>query len=166
MPTGGPRQAPEQTDGGGMGPDELLGLLEKQLALYQRLQELAGRQGQLVSGEDPGALLVLLGERQRLLDELAELDAEVAPIRRDWERISVTLPQPVLRRARAIFQESRQLLEGILASDQKDTELLEGRKTNVQEALRTIGAARLAHAAYGRRGPGQSKYFDGTDQES
>jgi hypothetical protein len=58
------------------------------------------------------------------------------------------------------------LLEGIIASDQKDTELLEGRKVNVQAALQTIGAAQQAHAAYGGQASNLSRYFDCTDQNS
>ena len=161
-----PQAEPEQPLAGNpCSAEKLLAPLEEQLALYKKLKELTGRQRELVSEEDPAALLALLGERQQLLDQLAALDGEVAPIRRSWDRLSSTLPGAVLRRATAVFQESRRLLENILASDQKDTELLEGRKANVAEALQTIGAARQTHAAYGQRGPNLSKYFDGTDQE-
>ena len=149
-----------------MATDDLLALLDKQLALYQRLNAMAGQQHTLVSEEDPAALLSLLGERQRLLDELAELDARIAPVRREWDRIGPTLPVSARRRAKAVFQESRQLLAGIIASDQKDTELLEGRKVNVQAALQTIGAAQQAHTAYGNKAPGLSRYFDCTDRTS
>ncbi|UCG33044.1 MAG: flagellar export chaperone FlgN [Phycisphaerales bacterium] len=149
-----------------MATDELLALLDKQLNLYQKLNAMAVQQHALVSEEDPAALLVLLAERQRLLDELAELDAKIAPVRREWDRISPTLSVSARRRAKAAFQESRQLLEEIIASDQKDTELLEGRKINVQAALQTIGAAQQAHAAYGAQAPNLSRYFDCTDQNS
>ena len=145
-----------------MATDELLALLDEQLALYQKLNAMAGQQHALVSEEDPAALLALLGERQRLLDQLAELDAKIAPIRREWDRISPALPVSARRRAKAAFKESRQLLEGIIASDQKDTEMLEGRKVNVQAALQTIGAAQQAHAAYGGQARNLSRYFDYT----
>jgi hypothetical protein len=149
-----------------MAANELLALLDKQLALYQKLNAMAGRQHALVSEEDPAALLALLAERQRLLDELAGLDTKIAPVRREWDRISPTLPVSARRRAKAAFQESRRLLEGIIASDRKDTELLEGRKVNVQAALQTIGAAQQAQAAYGGQAPNLSRYFDCTDQTS
>jgi hypothetical protein len=150
----------------GIVPERLLALLEKQLALYRKLKDMAGRQRRLVSEEAPAALLSLLGERQQVLDELNELDASVSPIRKHWDTIKPTLPPKTVGRAQAIFQESRRILKDVISSDQKDTELLDARKTGIREALRTIGTARRAHEAYAPTGSGPSKYIDRTDQES
>ena len=158
-----PRETPEPA--AAPGPDELLTLLTEQLELYRRLRDMARQQRELVSGENPGALLSLLGQRQELIAELARLDVRVGPIRRDWDRIGPELPSQPRQQATDMFKESRAILEDIIAADQEDTEALKTRQATVQESLRAIDAARQAHGAYAPAPTSTSRYLDETDHQ-
>jgi hypothetical protein len=145
-------------------PEELIALLEQQRELYQRLQALTAQQRTAVGGEDATELLGLLGRRQEVLSALAALDERVRPIRRDWDRLRETLPAGVRARAAQVFQETRDLLAGIIESDQEVSDQLQARKTRTAQAISHLGQAERAHAAYGAAARTGSQYFDGTDQ--
>ena len=142
---------------------EVLDLLNRQLGLYVKLREMGERQRSLISQDDPTALLGLLGERQRVVEELAKLDTEMAPLRRDWQTIAPTLPAEARDRASRAFQQARQLLEAIIAADQRDSTLLSTRKDSVGNTLRTIDAGRQACAAYGNAPTPDARYVDQMD---
>src|SRR5262249_16506136 len=68
----------------GMDPRELIRLLERQRDVFQHLRSLADRQRALVEQDDPQPLLVLLSERQRLVEDLNRCNSLLAPYRRNW----------------------------------------------------------------------------------
>ena len=147
-------------------PADLLDLLDRQLGLYRRLKEMSDSQRSLVSDEDPTALLGLLGRRQQVVEQLAALNGRIAPVRRDWERIAPHLPTETRTRATRVFQQARSLLEEIIAADQKDSELLGARKSNVASALKAIDVGRAACGAYAGNTAQDSRYIDLTDEKS
>ncbi len=142
---------------------EVLDLLNRQLGLYVKLREMGDDQEKLISQDDPTALLGLLGERQRVVEELAKLDTDMAPLRRDWQTIAPTLPPEARDRATRAFQQARQLLEAIIAADQRDSTLLSTRKDSVGDTLRTIDAGRQACTAYGSAAAPEARYMDQMD---
>lgn len=142
---------------------EVLDLLNRQLGLYVKLREMGKHQEKLISKDDPTALLGLLSERQSVVEALAKLDTEMAPLRRDWQTIAPTLPAEARGRATRAFQQSRQLLEAIIAADQRDSTLLSTRRDSVGSTLRTIDAGRQACAAYGSAVAPEARYMDQMD---
>ncbi|MFQ5501913.1 MAG: hypothetical protein ACE5EQ_06380, partial [Phycisphaerae bacterium] len=64
--------------------DRLVSLLQHQQTLYRQLRLLADRQKALVVRDDTESLLTLLAERQRLVDGLVGLNAQLAPFRENW----------------------------------------------------------------------------------
>ena len=67
-------------------PEEILPLLREQIPLYSKLESYASRQRSLITGDDAGALLSLLADRQRISADLARVASKLDPVRREWAR--------------------------------------------------------------------------------
>ena len=66
-------------------PEGLVSLVGEQIGLYQRLEELSLRQHELVESEDTDALLGVLTERQRLIEDITNVASRMTPYRARWD---------------------------------------------------------------------------------
>lgn len=128
----------------------LMRILDRQLALYQRLDALSLEQGEHIRAARTDSLLGVLGQRQTLIDELGALNEEVAPFVRQWDRIAGTLPERHRAALRERFASVAALVDQIAARDEADRRTLEGKRAEVEGLLREVPQARGAIAAYGR----------------
>jgi hypothetical protein len=126
----------------------MLAWLEEQSSLFGRLESLASKQRTLVSQEDTGPLLALLGERQRLSSRLTQLGSRLEPIRRNWNDVRGRLSGDQRSAADRCLAESRKRLQRIMDSDEHDARVLAARKQNVAQALRGTHDSRCAVTAY------------------
>ncbi len=127
---------------------EIVGLLSRQLSLYDQLTGLAEKQRELVSAEDTRPLLKLLAQRQRLTIELEALNARMEPLRNTWLEVRDDL-EPVDRAmAEDLIFKVNTRLKGLLDGDAADVELLQLRKQRVGTELGTVRNRRKAVAAY------------------
>jgi hypothetical protein len=141
-----------------MAEDAVINALESQVDCYRRLARLAELQHEHVQQSRTEGLLQVLGQRHAVLEEVATLEATIAPARRSWTRFASELPHGQRRRAELLLAESRQLLEFITAADRDDAMVLQQQKLTVSKALNQAASARqvnrtYATAAYGRREP-------------
>ncbi|MEW6252069.1 MAG: flagellar export chaperone FlgN [Planctomycetota bacterium] len=139
-------------------PTRLIGLLEQQRDLYQKLRELSEKQRALIARDRPELLLTILRERQDLVAALARLNEELGPFRRQWDAVYATLPEAERARASSLLQEINGLLRVILRTDQEDGALLSVRKQAVAAEIAGLSGGRTANVAYARnsgvaRGP-------------
>lgn len=135
--------------------DDWLTALREQASCYRRLAKLAETQHEHVEQNRTDALLAVLEARQAELMRVGALENAVGPVRREWARRSMLLPQQQKREAESLFGEIRALLETITASDRNDSLILQQRKLDVGQQLKQASAARqvnrnYAAAAYGR----------------
>lgn len=142
----------------------VLQLLDRQVSLYRRLRNLAGEQHKLVSTEEASKLLSVLGERQQVVDELAALDKELKPLRRDWPMIRNRLTGRQRDRANQMVAEVGRLLREIIDSDRRDGALLTTQRNRKQQEMAVVGAGERANAAYGQFRSGAARYLDETDE--
>ena len=129
-------------------PEDTLALLVVQNALYGQLESLARRQRSLISGNDTGALLVLLAERQKLSEKLAEIAERLEPARRDWLNYQGRLTRSAREQADSLLAETRRRLRGVIEGDEEDARLLAARKQGIARDLSTVHAAGGAMSAY------------------
>ena len=129
---------------------ELLELLARQHGLYRELHKLAQRQRGLIGAEDPTALLNVLSARQKLIDELAEINRRLEPARADWKRIEQTLTTEQRRRASRLLEQVGDLLTVILAADEADSQTLSARKAVAARQIQSTAASAQVQAAYRR----------------
>ncbi len=146
-------------------PNAVLGLLREQASLYDRLERLAVRQRSLVTAEDAGPLLALLGERQKLSEGLTGLARRLEPVRRSWSTYRAQLPQPQQVEADCLWDDVRQRLGRIIDNDEQDARILSMRKQSVAKALRATQSTRQAISAY-HTPSGHAGRLDCVDEDS
>lgn len=128
--------------------DRLIALLTEQRNLYARLRELSRQQRVLVGGDRPEKLLTILRERQQFVVELARLNEELGPFRRQWDPMYAALPPERRKQATALLAEINGHLREILDADREDSALLSARKEAVAADLSGLAGGRAAGAAY------------------
>src|SRR5438552_1966886 len=107
---------------------ELIKLLGEQRNQYRRLRGLTQRQRTLVLDDNSPALLSLLNDRQRVVDELTSLNARLAPYRREWTQVYDALDPETRQRVKELLEESNALLASVMTADRQDTETLGARR--------------------------------------
>lgn len=127
---------------------ELIDALSRQRALYEQLQTLGGRQSALIAEGATEQLLGLLGERQRLVDQLADLSSGVAPLRERWPRIAAQLDTAQRTRIDDLLEQVEALLADILKQDEADRRQLQDAKQRIAGDLQRGQRGGQAMAAY------------------
>jgi hypothetical protein len=131
-----------------MNHDAILEALDQQVVCYRRLAKLAEQQHEHVRQSRTEELLSVLGQRQQVLDQAAELERSIVPASRRWSDYLGDLPQHQRTRAQELMAERRKLLEQITASDSRDVLVLQQRKIDVGLALRKTAMARQVNRSY------------------
>ncbi len=143
--------------------DEVLRLLREQVALYTRLESFADRQRMLVSGDDPGRLLPLLADRQKLSLELRRVATRLEPVRRNWSGYRARLTPPQRREADHLLNDARARLGRVIEGDERDARILSVRKEAAAQTLRAIHSTGQAITAY-REPAKRAARLDCTDE--
>ncbi len=145
------------------GPGALLEALRRQRTLYVNLRELSVEQRSLIAQNDGESLLTLLGRRQQVIDELAQLDVILAGFRRDWSARYGGLHAEDRARVDGLLAEIDEALTAIMDMDREDAEALARQTEGLGTTLREAPKRRAVHAAYGAPMPAESRYFDQKD---
>lgn len=138
---------------------ELFTVLDRQRELYARLGALAERQSAMIRGDESESLLALLAARQRLIDEIAQDEAYVESLRRDWEGVMATLPEPVRAQVRRRVEGLAEAAAGIAQRDAEDAAELARRRDSVGAELAGMSRKCGAVAAYGSVGRDRGPRF-------
>ena len=131
-----------------MDADPVLEALERQVGCYRRLAKLAELQHEHVRQSRTEELLAVLGQRQQVLDQVADLEQAILPAKRRWSDYLGSLPSDRRGQAEGLLSESRRLLEQITTSDRNDALVLQQRKIDTGRALRQAAAARAVNRSY------------------
>jgi hypothetical protein len=141
-----------------MANDPILEALLRQVECYRSLAKLAIVQHDHVKNNRTEELLMVLSQRQELLDQAADLEQCVAPAKKGWGEYLLKLTPPERTAAESAMTQARQLLADITTADRNDTIVLQQRKLNLGKQIQNATNARkvnarYAAAAYGRRPP-------------
>ncbi|MHC4064444.1 MAG: hypothetical protein ACYSUI_08080 [Planctomycetota bacterium] len=147
-------------------PQCLMSLLLRQRDLYRDLHRLADRQRRLIAEDDPGELLSLLGQRQKLTGELMELGRQLAPHRENWAATRESLAPGDCAQAEQMLGEIRGLLQKIIDDDEQDARLLSARKMQTAASMGAARADRRAVTAYAATAVQQAGRLDRISEES
>ncbi|GJM25497.1 MAG: hypothetical protein DHS20C16_19120 [Phycisphaerae bacterium] len=139
---------------------EIVGLLSRQLSLYDQLTSLADKQRKLVAAEDTRPLMKVLAQRQRLTIELEALNARMAPLRDTWPTVREGLDSQDRTMADDLISKVNTRLKTLLDGDAADVEMLQLRKQRVGTELGTVRNRRKAVAAYQNANTGNPTNFD------
>ena len=122
--------------------------LTEQLTLYRKLQKLCEKQRQCVEQNQIDAFIEILASRAEILQEIARLEHEVAPLKRDWPAAAATMDGGSREQVADMLAETKALLEQITQADQDDVLLLQQRKLNVGKQIAATTAARKVNTRY------------------
>ena len=136
--------------------DPTLNALAEQLECYKKLARLAEVQHEHIQQNQVEELLVVLEQRQVVLNQLANLEAVIAPAKAKWPEYLSKLDSVSKTKAESMLAQSRALLEQITTSDRNDSLVLQQRKLNIGRQIDQASSARqvnknYAAAAYGQK---------------
>lgn len=145
---------------------QLTELLQQQRDLYRRLRELAEGQSQAVRDDQPESLLRILGQRQRLIHELTQVNAMLEPYRSQWDKLREGLEPAERLRVSELVDEVQALLAQILQQDEGDCDMLKKRSGEVRGEASAVALGRKVNTAYAMRSYGApvSRFVDRVDE--
>ena len=127
----------------------VLALLEQQRDLYRELKSHSEQQDELIATGATERLLSLLAQRQKLVDGLGQVSASIAPYRSRIAALADQADDDIGEQMRGMVEEVRELLEGIIACDEKGKADLAAARDRVGGQIRQAAGAVAAAGAYG-----------------
>jgi hypothetical protein len=140
-----------------MSKDPVLSALSRQVECYRSLAKLAQVQHEHVCNGRTEDLLMVLSQRQDLLDQVADLEQCIVEAKRSWSDFKAKLPADQRAEAESMLQQTRKLLEEITAADRDDAMVLQQRKLNLGREINRATAARRVNTKYATAAYGQRK---------
>jgi hypothetical protein len=139
-----------------MEEDTIILALREQVECYRKLAKLAGAQHEYVQRGQTEQLLEVLGRRQAVLEQIARLEGQIGPAKRQWGMYVAGLDETSRGTAELLVKETRVLLEQITTADRNDALVLQQQKLNLGRQIKEASAARqvnqrYAAAAYGAK---------------
>ncbi len=126
----------------------LIDLLERQRSMVDRLAELARQQSSLVERGETEALLSLLAERQRIIDDFVATQDDLAPLSQGLqERLSAVAAQD-RRRVGALIDRINDALADVMRCDDHDQRTMQAERDRIREDLAGVGTSKQARRAY------------------
>ena len=126
----------------------ILTALSDQVDCYRRLSRLTDLQHEHVQQSRTEELLELLGKRQEVLDQIAQLERAIEPARKSWSTYVGGLTTDDRRLAEILMGESRRLLQDITAADRDDAMVMQQRMLNLGKQINQARAAKQVNRAY------------------
>ncbi len=137
-----------------MAQEPVVAALEQQVGCYRKLAKLAELQHVYVQQSQTEELLGVLQSRQTVLDQVADLEQVIGPVKQQWAGFLAGMLPSDRSTAESLLAETRKLLEEITTSDRNDAMVLQQRKLNLGKQINLAASARqvnrnYAAAAYG-----------------
>lgn len=128
-------------------------LLDEAIDLYTRLDALAQRQAQLIESEDHDALLVVLADRQVVVDRIAAHATHLDPFTSRWNELEPNLTSDHREVLRPRLDRLATLMDAIVKRDESDRHRLATMRDTTANELASLGRNQRAASAY-NAGPG------------
>jgi flagellar biosynthesis/type III secretory pathway chaperone len=123
-------------------------MFEQRQHCVAALLELARRQQVLVAEADYPNLLSLLGAKQRLIAQLAELGRKQSEFRDVWIARERLLPAELRRRCEELLNQTEALFEDLLKCEREATESLSAQRDQTKTQLQSVAQGSRANQAY------------------
>lgn len=133
---------------------QLVEQLEEHRALCGMLDAISQRQGAIVEKGDASAILGLLAERERVIEELGRCNARIEPLRRVWDSVVGSAVQTQRDDVAGRIEALAGLIGAIADRDMADRAMLESRRDAVVSEMRALDAQKRAAGVYGQSSQG------------
>ena len=127
----------------------VLDRLRLQQEKYRGMVALVAAQRPGLSSMDVDAILRLIEQKRTLLSEIDAIDAELAPVKRDWARIRSGFSADEARDLESTLDGTKKVLEELVGLEDESRALLERRREEKSEALEGMLRKSRARGAYG-----------------
>ncbi|MBC7773197.1 MAG: flagellar export chaperone FlgN [Pyrinomonadaceae bacterium] len=130
----------------------LVKALTRQCELCRSLDTLSAKQSEQIRSGDSDGLLRVLAERQGFVDQVAELNDQIAPYRQQWETCLAAAGKDDRVRLEMLVNQLTDLVERIARQDDVDRAALEIQRSALSTELGGVIRGRGAVAAYNGAG--------------
>lgn len=139
--------------------NRMLDLLKRQHLYFQELEKLSQSQRMLIKAQQSEDLLHLLGQRQRLVEEIGTLHQQTAEYRAQWPNFKDVLPDHLRTAIGDLLAQLQTMLNAIIQQDQQDCQELGAAKQQISSELQQAGRAKAAATSYSK--PNNAAYNPG-----
>lgn len=126
----------------------LVTLLERQRTLYHQLRTLSDQQGPLAAEALAEPLLSLLAQRQKVIDGVTVVNAQLDPYRQRWSELWAELADGDREHIGELVKEIQELLASIIKQDDRDRGALQAAKVRMGSELQNMARQGQAINAY------------------
>ena len=140
-------------------PDMLVKLLERQQALVEQLGGLSERQASLIEAGESDALVSLLAQRQKIMDQFIASQDSLTTLS-DACRRDGAVADGTRKRIGALIADISERLSEIMSRDEQDRQQLESNRHQVGESLAGVTTAKAAQHAYVRSRAVNNRFAD------
>ncbi len=136
--------------------EDLVLLLENQEAVVRELAELAPEQASCIQSGDVDRLLVILGRRQQLVEQLLPTQVSLGSMTRDLDARLAEVDGARRDRVRELMASVDRCMKVVLESDESDRSRLEEQRDAARNGLEELDAGRRARHGYQASAPVES----------
>jgi hypothetical protein len=131
--------------------DAVLQRLRLQQSKYRQMVAIVTTQRSVFASLDVDGILGLIEQKRRLLTEIDEIEAELAPLKSDWARVRAGFSAEEGLALEATLDGTKQVLEELVRLEDEGRALLDKRRAEKTEALEGLLNKTRARGAYGAR---------------
>lgn len=129
--------------------DEFKRLLDAQTAVYRQILALSEKQQAMVEERRENELLVLLSEKQRLIDNHQKMADSAKSVRERWERDRDAASPAAHAKVETAWNALKSVLDQIVRLEDASREVLQEQHGKVSMDIGKIQRGRIANKAYG-----------------
>jgi hypothetical protein len=118
--------------------DDILDILKHRRSHCRDLLDLSRRQNRVIDASDYSSLLVVLGQKQRVLGRLDEIKRRYPELGRQWSALRETGLPSVRRDCEAVISETEAILAELVQTEKDGAEQLCQRRDATRQQLESI----------------------------
>ena len=127
---------------------ELLAMLDVQKKLYNNLLVLAQSQQELIVTDVPEALLRVLADRQKVLSKITSVDKDLRVFKENRDEMMSSYSESERNQVNVLLEDIEGILREVLESDQRDAQMLSGKKDEVAKEIKKVKSGSRYNKAY------------------
>ncbi len=131
-----------------MSSEQFLETFRNRRHFCQSLLDLSRQQAEWINKDDTMQLLTVLGQKQRVLEEMDQHKRASEKVYLDWQQRKDSLPPNQREDCEHLLAETEALIEQLLELERAGTESLIEKRDKTQRQLETVVQGSQVHAAY------------------
>jgi len=127
----------------------LLAGLREEVVIYGNVLAISGEELKLVKDAELEQATQMLSRKQQMLEDIANIEGRVKPLKEKWPSIRASLPGPAQGQFADVLKNLSELLERLIAIERETEEILARQIAIVRKGAGAAAAEDRAKKAYG-----------------